>query len=209
MGGGSGSGTTGSTSGGFGPNSPATADSTVTASAGTSSGSSDSSPATATTSVTTAAASSSGSGDDTSSGGTSSGTVSADGEGGVQAQDETAPQGSDLVPWHEGAKQFGASLLTGGGNILAGIGKTVWDVPTAPVDVFFGTKYSYASQSIDQAIAAGATPSDMYKEMGRNAITFGGRSLDQAWEEWDKTGDPSQFQQASGSFFIGALGGRE
>ena len=48
----------------------------------------------------------------------------------------------------------------------------------------------------------------MYKEIGRNAITFGGRSLDQAWEEWNRTGDPTQFQQASGTFLIGALGAK-
>ena len=125
----------------------------------------------------------------------------------VQAQDDPPPQGSDLVPWQEGAKGFGATIVTGGGSILAGMGKFLWDLPISPVDVVFGTKYSYASESIDQARAAGASPSDMYKEIGRNAITFGGRSLDQAWEEWNRTGDPTQFQQASGTFLIGAVGG--
>ena len=135
----------------------------------------------------------------------SAGGITADGTGSGGGGGSQGTNGSHLDPNMEGLKAGVGTLGPSSYNVVAGAGKTIWDLGAVPFDFFFGTEYSYYGAASAQALRQGASPSEISADTALNIGTFGLKPLGESAVNYYETGDPTQFQQTSGSFLVGTL----
>jgi len=127
----------------------------------------------------------------------------------------TDPTGLDeSAPTPAGA--FWSSLWQGQINLWIGMYKFGHDLLTMPIDYaaniwgtynpyFQWSNLSYYASSTEQALQEGASASALQAELYKNLVSFGYYGYMQAWSRYNQTGDPTEWQQYSGSLLAGTL----
>ena len=90
-------------------------------------------------------------------------------------------------------------------NVGVGVGKFAWDVFAVPIDLAFGTEYSYYGSATAGALRQGVSVPAITGEVAANLGTLGLKGLKDSAQNYYETGDPTQIQEYSGTFLAGAV----
>ncbi len=121
----------------------------------------------------------------------------------AQSDEEDGDDSAEGSPLVASSKAISNGIYSLG----VGVGKLAWDFVAVPYDLAFGTEHSYYGSATAAALRQGVPSDEIINDVGANVVTFGLKGLKDSAQNYYETGDPTQFQEYSGAFLVGALSG--